>query len=402
MFVIIVITLVTLISLGVDTYVYRRWMSKRIKSPWLKAAYIGHVVVLYVLLLGTLLFYRRQSGTETSFVYLMMWMVFIFMLAVVPKTVWAVISFIDYPVEKRIGRHCNTFAYIGMVAGIAVGVLMIVGATYGRNAIAIKRIIIESDKLPKRFHRYKIVHIADLHIGTAPEGMVKEVVRLVNKQNADMVINSGDLINIQSRELTPELAISLGNIQVFDRVVMVLGNHDVGTYVFSDKNLTPRESYDELVGKVRGMGWYLLQNESFYIRRGNDSIGIAGLGFPREALHNGLRIDYIDCDIDKAMSGLSDKTFNIVAQHTPASWEEVLETGKADLALAGHVHSMQFKLRLGGWQWSPARFLYKHWSGLYEKGGKYLYVNDGLGCVMYPMRIGVRPEITIVELRKKH
>lgn len=145
-----------------------------------------------------------------------------------------------------------------------------------------------------------------------------------------------------------------------------------------------------------------MDNESRYVRRGSDSISVTGVNFPIGKKLNGRQnVDFARCDFDAAYRGVPDSLFNLLIAHTPEVWDEALATGRADLTLSGHVHAMQLKIRLGGWAWSPAEWMYDRWSGLYEEDGKYLFVNDGMGYVMYPMRIGTYPSITVITLKSE-
>ena len=149
------------------------------------------------------------------------------------------------------------------------------------------------------------------------------------------------------------------------------------------------------------MGWKPLVNESAPIRRGADSILVTGVNFPETGTNHGRDTGMAGCDMQEVFRNVPPDTYNLLLAHTPEQWDEARSAGDPDLTLSGHVHAMQFKLTLGPWSWSPAKFLYERWSGLYSENGKHLYINDGMGYVMYPMRIGTNPSITVITLESE-
>ena len=151
----------------------------------------------------------------------------------------------------------------------------------------------------------------------------------------------------------------------------------------------------------RSLGWTVLRDSSAILVRGGDSIALTGLSFPEELVHRSHERIERELDLSEAYAGLPEKLFGITLSHTPQAWHRIMAAGRGDLTLSGHVHSLQMKLRLGQkWQWSPAAWFYDEWSGPYADGERMLYVNDGIGYAMVPMRIGARPEITLFELRR--
>ncbi len=182
------------------------------------------------------------------------------------------------------------------------------------------------------------------------------------------------------------------------------GNHDLGFYIRGGAELTPEENFARLSAKVREIGWRTLSDTSAWIRRGGDSILLTGLDYPHDRRLNSHNETLAGADIEAAFAGVEGDPFNVVLAHTPRLWGRVTERGRGDVVLSGHVHAMQTKLRLGGKTWSPAQYMYDQWSGKYTSGGgqknSMLYVNDGIGCVGYPMRIGARGEITVITLKR--
>ena len=192
----------------------------------------------------------------------------------------------------------------------------------------------------------------------------------------------------------------LGGLRAPYGVVSVTGNHDAGVYIKDSIAHPAQASLAEVVARQREMGWRVLEDTTVYLRRGADSISLTGLSFDpalRERRHDR---DLPGTAIPKAYAGVPDSLYNIALVHIPQLWEQIVEAGYGDLTLSGHVHSMQLKIRPWGRGWSPAKWIYKHWSGRYDTGRHTLYVNDGTGYVAYPMRLGAWPEVTLFTLKR--
>jgi len=399
------IVILSVVSVTLDLLILRRVRRRLPDKRWLRRLYLAHFLLLDAGIVAALLFYRRcsEAGAE-SYMHVILWVICLFFMSVGPKSVYMLVSLLDYPAGWVRRKKVRLFSRIGLAAGALTLLVMIWGATVGRSRIVEEDLIVRSDKIPAAFDGYKIVLFTDLHAGNEPgdRRFIRRMVRKINEQHPDLVVNAGDLVNIDARELTDSVMSVLSGIRAKDGVYSVYGNHDLGIYLNRDSDLTPRQSFDELAVRQRAMGWNLLDNESRYVRRGSDSISVTGVNFPIGKKLNGRQnVDFARCDFDAAYRGVPDSLFNLLIAHTPEVWDEALATGRADLTLSGHVHAMQLKIRLGGWAWSPAEWMYDRWSGLYEEDGKYLFVNDGMGYVMYPMRIGTYPSITVITLKSE-
>lgn len=289
----------------------------------------------------------------------------------------------------------------GLVIACVLAAALLWGAFRGRCDLRTERVTVCSERLPEAFDGLRIVHFSDLHLGALVD-TEKEVGRLVARINAlqpDLVLFTGDLVNIRCTELDADAQRLLRGIEA--PVWSVLGNHDVGSYIADTAALPPAESRRRLVEGVRSMGWQLLQDSTCYLRRGTDSISLSGLTFDpalRERRHD-RRLP--QAGTERTYRDVPPQLFNITLAHLPQYWSQVLASGYGDLTLSGHTHAMQCRLRIGaGRGWSPARLLYKEWSGRYDRDGRTLYINDGVGYVGYPLRIGARPEITLITLER--
>lgn len=283
----------------------------------------------------------------------------------------------------------------------ALVVVMVHGVVVTRTNYQINRVVIESDRVPESFSGYRVLQLSDLHIGTMlnPEKQISELAELCNQESADMIAMCGDLVNIRYEELMPSITEALQKFEARDGIYSIIGNHDVGVYIKDSITFTPDNNTRQLILRQKSLGWNVLDNSSEKIYRGGDSIFVTGITYEKELQDHRHSRKLPEVDFAAAYKGVDSGCFTITLSHIPQLWDKILSESQADLTLAGHVHAMQIKLPIGGRGLSPSALLYKRWSGLYEEQGRWLYVNDGIGCVGFPMRIGARPEITIFELR---
>jgi predicted MPP superfamily phosphohydrolase len=291
--------------------------------------------------------------------------------------------------------------FAGAMASLLAAGIFFYGMAITRTDYTIEQIELTSERLPKEFDGYKVTHITDLHIGSMvnPQEELARIAELCNGLQSDAVMFTGDLINIRQEEITPDLEGILRSFKARDGVFSVMGNHDIGICIKDSITHIPEVNAQQLIDKEQRCGWQVLDDKTAYIRRGVDSIAVTGISFKKELHEERHSAKIPDTDIMKAYKNVPTELFNITLAHIPQHWNEILNAKKADLTLSGHVHAMQMKFPLGKRGVSPSRILYKRWSGLYEEQGRWLNINDGVGCIMYPMRIGTSPTITQITLR---
>ncbi|MCD6544388.1 MAG: metallophosphoesterase [Flavobacteriaceae bacterium] len=280
-----------------------------------------------------------------------------------------------------------------IVAGIPF-ISMIYGVVKGRYDFKVHNIKLAFKNLPKSFDGFKIVQISDIHIGSFDSReAINRGIDLVNEQNADIILFTGDLVNNDSRELIPFIE-NFKRLRAKHGVYSVLGNHDYGDYKKWNSEKEKKENMDLLFDYQKQMNFQLLNNENVTISKNGESIGILGVEnwgnspFPRRG------------DIDEALKGVENLPFKILMSHDPTHFTKRVVPHKThfDLTLAGHTHGMQFGIDIPGFKWSPIEYIYPQWAGLYEEGKQYLYVNRGFGFLGFPGRAGIRPEITVIEV----
>ena len=271
------------------------------------------------------------------------------------------------------------------------------GIYRGRHNYRVLSYELEFNDLPAEFDGYKITHISDIHSGSLQKiNKVEYAVDLINKQNSDLVLFTGDFVNNKANELNKWKKI-FSKIKAKDGKFSVLGNHDYGDYVNWKSDQEKKENFKNLLNSQKEMGFKLLLNESVNINSLNQSISLVGVenwgkgGFRK----NG--------DIDKACVGLRKKDFKVVMSHDPSHWDQILLNHQTHfhLTLSGHTHGMQFGIEIPGWiKWSPVKWVYKYWAGIYYEKNQYLNVNRGFGVLGFPGRVGVWPEISVITLKK--
>ena len=313
-------------------------------------------------------------------------------LLITPKCLFALCSAIGWGVKKMIRRKANYGNIVGVVMVVLNWYVLFYGSFVGFHQITVREVTYESAELPESFDGYRIVQFSDAHVGTyigGREHLLSAVVDTINAQCPDMVVFAGDLQNREPQEIRPFVDV-LGGIKAKDGVFSVIGNHDYADYIEATPDIKA-ENEKETRELERKMGWRLLVNEHEVVRRGADSIVIAGLDndgdgkkFPQRG------------DVRKALEGVSDSAFVVMAEHDPTCWRrKILPESRAQLTLSGHTHAMQFMIG----NWSPASFVYKEWGGVFYEGARALIVSTGIGGFI-PFRFGVPGEIVVITMRR--
>ena len=283
---------------------------------------------------------------------------------------------------------------IGIIVALIPFLAVIYGMAIGRFDFQVTHKTIESGNLPASFDGFRIVHISDLHIGSfyGYEERVRQAVEIINGQKPDVIVFTGDLVNRFTSEIDGFIDILAGMESDFSKY-SVLGNHDYGDYYQWESELAKEENMQDMLLAHENIGFRLLINESETISVNGETIAIIGVEnwgnppFPRYG------------DLEKSLSGTDSIPFLILLTHDPSHWDaEVLGLTGVDLTLSGHTHGMQFGIENRFIRWSPSKIKYPRWGGLFEEQGQYLYVNRGLGFTAFPGRIGMPPEITVIEL----
>ncbi|WP_405222391.1 metallophosphoesterase [Dokdonia sp. Asnod1-B02] len=271
------------------------------------------------------------------------------------------------------------------------------GVIKGRYNFKVLKYTLTFDDLPAAFDGYKITQISDIHSGSFDnKEKVNYAIDLINEQASDAILFTGDMVNNEAREMD-QWQDSFARLRAKDGKYSVLGNHDYGDYVEWPTPQAKIDNLNRLKEIQKEMDFKLLLNEHHFIERGGERLAIVGVenwgegGFKKAG------------DLNKAISGLDKEDFRILMSHDPSHWEfEVKDhPDHFHLTLSGHTHGMQFGIEIPGWfKWSPVKWRYKYWAGIYEDAKQYINVNRGFGYLAFPGRVGIWPEITVIELKK--
>jgi len=268
--------------------------------------------------------------------------------------------------------------------------------TGGRHHYKVHGTTLRFVDLPEAFDGFKITQLSDIHAGsfTSRRGVEKGI-NLVNKQKSDLILFTGDLVNNQASEMEPWID-TFSKLKASHGKYSVLGNHDYGDYMKWDSEAAQYANLARLKKVHKEIGFKLLLNEATQVEKDGQSIALIGV----ENWGKGSFHKY--GDLTKAAESVADDEFKILMSHDPSHWEaKTLEHDKhINLTLAGHTHGMQFGIELFGFKWSPIKYMYQQWAGLYEQSKKYLYVNRGFGFLGFKGRIGMWPEIAVITLKR--
>ena len=402
------------IWLLVDLYVFQA-MKTAFNGP--KAVYITYAYWLFDIVLMLIILYvgasgKLAGGPPKGGSYIMG----LAILSLAPKIIVTPFLLIEDVVRLIQGgyvgiqkmRHVTGSEDLHMwgrrkfVSQIALGLAAIpfVGTAWGmikgKYDYRVHKVKIAFKDLPDAFHGFTITQLSDIHSGSLDDvAAVKRGIDLANAQKSDMLVFTGDLVNNVATEMDPWID-HFSQLDAPHGKFSILGNHDYGDYVqwpseeAKAKNL---EALKEVHGKI---GFRLLLNESVHLEKNGEKIALIGVenwgkrGFVKHG------------DLDKAIAPIEDSMFKVLLSHDPSHWEAVTvpHAKKVHLTLAGHTHGMQFGIEIPGIKWSPVKYIYPQWAGLYPKEGQYIYVNRGFGFLGFPGRVGILPEITVIELVK--
>ena len=283
---------------------------------------------------------------------------------------------------------------IGLLVAALPFTALIYGMIKGGFDIRVKKTRLVLPNLPDAFNGLRIVQISDIHCGSfTSTAHFENAAKMIEMQKPDILFFTGDLVNDLASE-TDDFIETFSKMKAPMGTYSSLGNHDYADYITWDSKEAKAKNLEDLKAVHAKVGWRLLLNENVALERGGEKIALIGIenwgarGFTKYG------------NLKKAYEGAENYPVKILLSHDPSHWEaQVLkEYPNIDLTFAGHTHGMQFGVDLPHFKWSPVKYFYKQWSGLYEQAGQYLYVNTGLGFIGYPGRVGMLPEITVVEL----
>lgn len=282
------------------------------------------------------------------------------------------------------------------LAAMPFGALLY-GMFQGKYRYKVLKYELSFEDLPEAFDGYKITQISDIHSGSFDNATkIQYGIDLINQQASDAIFFTGDMVNNKASEMEPWKEM-FGSLQAADGKFSVLGNHDYGDYVAWNSEAEKEANLNRLKSIQKEMGFDLILNEHRYLEKDGQRLALVGVenwgqgGFKKAG------------DLNKAISGVGSEDFKILLSHDPSHWEFQVKDHPQHfhLTLSGHTHGMQFGIEIPGWiKWSPVKWRYTYWAGIYESMGQYINVNRGFGFLGYPGRVGIWPEITVITLKK--
>jgi len=288
------------------------------------------------------------------------------------------------------------------ISQLAIGVAtvpflgLLYGMVKGKYDYQVHRVKLKFKDLPDAFNGFTITQLSDIHSGSFDSKEdVERGVAMANKQKSDLLLFTGDLVNKAASEMDEWMG-TFSALSATSGKFSVLGNHDYGDYTSWESKTAKENNLQRLKEVHKELGFRLMLNENLRIEKSGQYITLIGVeNWGKGGFHK-------FGDLNKATAGVNEKDFKILMSHDPSHWEaETLHHPQhIHLTLAGHTHGMQFGIEIPGFKWSPVKYMYEQWAGIYSKGSKYLYVNRGFGFLAYPGRAGIWPEVTVITLEK--
>ncbi len=386
----------------IEIYVYQA-IRNITTNNYIRIGYWVFTLLAYGIILYWILTFNRASRDHQQ-IQLMVSAMMIFVLPKLLSVIFLLIGdftrFLEFGFKYFTAKE-NYFPerrkFISTTALAAAGIfsaLAIDGIIFGKYRHTVRKVKLRFKNLPENFKGYKIVQISDVHSGSFfnPQKLQKAI-DLINEQDADVVLFTGDMVNNYADEFKPFIPL-FKSIKAKDGKFSILGNHDYGDYGAWNSREEKAQNIPTLKNYQAEAGFKLLRNENIALEKNGEKIYLLGVEnwgikpFPQYG------------DLDKALKGVPEDAIKVLMSHDPTHFDEVVKKHKTHvhLTLSGHTHGMQFGLDLKNIKWSPVKFKYKKWADLYESEGKYLYVNRGFGVIAYPGRVGINPEITVIEL----
>ena len=385
--------MIILLWLGADFYFYQALQTTFSSGAW----QIGYWLLDVLLMAGitSVIFVRSGSALQQR---LITWLMGLMLLAFVPRLFSLPVLLLEdisrlfrgFPAREL---WVSEFT-LGLAATLFAAVLF--GITRGKHFYRVRRETIYFPDLPEAFDGFRITQLTDVHSGSFSDAAgVQKGIDMANAQQSDIILFTGDLVNNQASEMDRWIP-AFSGLKAPMGKFSVLGNHDYGDYIKWESPEAKSSNLSRLKEVHQDIGFRLLLDESITLKRGGESISLLGVenwgkgGFHRYG------------DLNKATAGVPDNAFKILMSHDPSHWEGVTldHPQHIHLTLSGHTHGMQFGIELFGFKWSPIKYVYKQWAGLYKQKDRFLYVNRGFGFLGLKGRIGMWPEVAVITLKR--
>lgn len=366
-----------------------------------KPAYYISIIIHVILSLSIWFSYFATTFFNSFYddprhVWLMMTLTGLVVAIVFPRFIFISLHFIGKAIRLKSRSHLKWLTNSGIILMIVILTILTLSAFHSRFNFTVEKVTININGLNKDLEGIKIVQLSDMHLSAFyhHKKQLQKAIDQVNELDPDILINTGDFVSFGWREFERDDTI-LSKAKSRYGSFAILGNHDIGTY---DPYFTEADRKNNILiinNQLKASGYQVLNDEFNILKIGNARVGMIGV------LTKGRHPHMIHGDLDKAIAGLDSVDLKILLTHDPNHFEEAVK-GKTDIdiTLSGHTHGMQMGIITKKFRWSPAKYFYPHWNGLFKEGEQYHYVNRGLGVLSIPFRIWMPPEITVITLKK--
>lgn len=392
----VLITLIA-ISLSIDWYFYlqfKHYLNKLYKKIlyWIPGAFFTAIFISLRLSSSS-----DHQVTANEFL-VTSWILWVYYLLYFPRIFFTIFDLINKLLCVIFKQKIRVFRYIAIALASALALMLVYGTVVTRTNFQVRTVEVANSKLPKAFDGFKIVQISDVHLGGWGQNYeaMDSVVALIMRQKPDMIVMTGDMVNNFASEFAGWKS-HFCCLKAPYGVYAILGNHDYGDYSQWPSKEAKAKNLSDIKNNIRELGFSLMLDTNTVISKQKDSISLIGIenwGHPPFPRYGNLK---------NAMKGSESIPYKILLSHDPNHWEaEVLGKTDISLVLAGHTHGMQLGYDDGKRKFSPSQWIFKQWNGLYQTGEQFIYVNQGIGYVGAPFRIGIRPEISVIVLKKSN
>ena len=404
----IVLTILLAVVALVEVYTFQ--VVKTLFRPrWVHWSYVLLSVLVYGIFFYNLLTFDRKVGQTQA----TLMATGLFLLFTVPKLLIVPVLFFEDVIrvfiwiKDLIGNSDSspvTFTERRkFVSQIALGIAAVpflslfYGMTKGKYNFKVRKETLHFPDLPNEFDGFTLTQISDIHSGSFDDAeKIQYAIDLINAQESDLLLFTGDIVNNHADEMEPWIAMFKSIRPHTYGKFSVLGNHDYGEYLDWDSPKEKEQNFQNIKDLHQKIDFKLLLNEHVKLQKGAASLALVGVE------NWGVKFKKAG-DLAKAGAGLTVEDFKILMSHDPSHWDVEVKNhpDHYQLTLSGHTHGFQFGIEIPGWlKWSPVKYVYNQWAGLYENASRYIYVNRGFGFHAYPGRVGITPEITVIELKK--
>ncbi len=402
---IIRLTILFVIVLALEFYAFQALKtvskSKIIRYSWILVSVIAYINFFYVAIT-----YDKTQGQTPQFQMAMGVMLtvllpkLVVLLAMFGEDIYRGIlklfSVISSGETKSLAGRRKFISQIALGLAAIPFASFIYGIIQGKYNYKVLKYQLSFKDLPDAFDGYTITQISDIHSGSfTNKEKIQYGVDLINQQKSDVMLFTGDIVNNKSDEMDDWIDV-FSKLEAKEGKYSVLGNHDYGDYMEWRNPQDKIDNFQRVKDIHKEIGFDLLLDEHRYLEKDGQKIALVGVenwgkGFNQAG------------DLQKASANIKQDDFKILMSHDPSHWEHIVKKDDFNyqLTLSGHTHGLQMGIEIPGWfKWSPSQFAYKQWAGLYEEFGRYINVNRGFGYHAFPGRVGIWPEITVIELKK--